>query len=181
MVGRFLKGDFGSLAQVDPYLVSYTYALDRLAAKDELLDWLAEGNTVVANRYTTSSMAFQSARVPKAKRQSFISWLYELEYKQNRLPKEDIVLYLYVPVDISQKLLAKKAKDSSRRYMGKKDKDINEANIKYQKEVVAMYLTLAKKYKHWEIIDCTDKKGNILAAEKIHGKILTALKNNKLL
>jgi dTMP kinase len=181
MVGRFLKGDFGSLSQVDPHLVSYTYALDRLAAKDELLDWLNDGNMVVANRYTTSSMAFQAARVPKTKRKAFVNWLYELEYKQNRLPKEDIVIFLYVPAEVSQKLLDKKAGAKSRRYTGGKKKDINETNVDYQKEVINMYLQLAKQYRHWHIIDCVDKKGNILSREEIHQKVIDTLEKKKLI
>jgi len=181
MVGRFLKGDFGSLKQVDPHLISYTYALDRLTAKDELLDWLQEGNTVIANRYTTSSMAFQAARVPVKKRKAFVNWLYELEYKQNRLPKEDIVLFLHVPVDVSQKLLNKKARAKSRRYTGGKKKDINEANVNYQKEVLKMYLKLAKKYRHWQVINCVDKKGNILSRKEIQEKIIKALEKKKIL
>jgi len=36
----------------------------------------------VANRYTTSSMAFQTARVEKSKREEFLKWLYEMEYKE---------------------------------------------------------------------------------------------------
>ena len=175
MVGRFLKGDFGSLKQVDPHLVSYTYALDRLAAKDDLLEWLKEGNLVVANRYTTSSMAFQAARMPSAKRQQFINWLYELEYKQNRLPKENIVIFLYVPVEVSHKLLMKKAGSSERRYTGCRQKDINEENITYQKKVLSMYLQLAKKYKHWVIVNCTDRKKQILSKQAIHEKILDIL------
>jgi dTMP kinase len=42
MVGRFLRGEFGRINEVNPYLASLTYALDRLTAKDELEDWLEE-------------------------------------------------------------------------------------------------------------------------------------------
>jgi dTMP kinase len=175
MVGRYLKGEFGSLQSASPYLTSLFYALDRLTARDEIIDWLEEGNTVVANRYTTSSMAFQTVRVEKEKQPEFLKWLYDMEYKEHKLPKEDVVLFLYVPVEISQKLLEQKNK---REYMGGKKKDINEADVKYQKDVLKLYLELAKKNPHWEVIKCVDGRGKLLAIPKVHMKVITALKKH---
>lgn len=180
MVGRYLKGEFGGLNSASPYLTSLFYAMDRLTARDEIIDWLEEGNTVVANRYTTSSMAFQTARVEKEKRPEFLQWLYDMEYKEHKLPKEDLVVFLYVPVEISQKLLDKKAKSEGRRYTEGKKKDINEADVEYQKEVLKLYLDLSKKYKHWEVIKCVDAKGNLLSIEKVQGKIVAALKKHNI-
>lgn len=180
MVGKFLAGELGKLDQVNPYLASLVYALDRLAARDEMVDWLEEGNVVVANRYTTSSFAFQTVRVPRLEREDFLKWLYQMEYKEHKLPKEDVVLFLYVPVEVSQRLLAKKAKSEARRYLKRGKKDINEADVEYQKKVLKMYLHLAKKYKHWEVIKCVDSKGKILPVGKVHKKILAVLKKRKI-
>lgn len=177
MVGRYLSGEFGSLESSSPYLTSLFYAMDRLTARDEIVDWLEEGNTVVANRYTTSSMAFQTARVEKEKRDDFLKWLYEMEYKEHKLPKEDIVIFLYVPVEISQKLIEQKAK---RNYTKGQKKDINEANVAYQKEVLDLYLELSKKYKHWEVIKCTDSAGKLHSIDKVHKKILTILRKHRI-
>lgn len=177
MVGRYLSGEFGSLDSASPYLTSLFYALDRLTARDEIVDWLEEGNTVIANRYTTSSMAFQTARIDKEKREEFLKWLYEMEYKEHKLPKEDLVLFLYVPVEISQKLIEQKAK---REYTKGQKKDINEANVAYQKEVLKLYLELAKEHKHWEVIKCTDSAGKLLPIEKVHGKILVVMKKHEI-
>lgn len=181
MVGKFLSGELGKLDQINPYLASLIYALDRLAARDEMVDWLEEGNVVVANRYTTSSFAFQTVRVPKSEQKDFLKWLYRMEYKEHKLPKEDVVLFLYVPVNVSQKLLVKKAKSGARRYLKNGDKDINESDVTYQKKVLRMYLDLAKQYKHWEVIKCVDSKGNILSVAKIHKKIIAVLKKRKIL
>lgn len=176
MVGRYLAGEFGSLESSSPYLTSLFYALDRLTARDEIVDWLEEGNAVVANRYTTSSMAFQTARIDKEKREDFLKWLYEMEYKEHKLPKEDIVIFLYVPVEISQKLIEQKA---ARDYTGGKKKDINEANVAYQREVLKLYLELAKENKHWEVIKCVDSRGKLLPIPVVHERIVVALKKHK--
>jgi dTMP kinase len=173
MVGRYLSGEFGSLESSSPYLTSLFYAMDRLTARDEIIDWLEEGNLVVANRYTTSSMAFQTARVEQENRAEFLKWLSDMEYKEHKLPKEDLVIFLYVPVEISQKLIDQKAQ---RDYVGGKKKDINEANVAYQKEVLSLYLDLAKKNPHWVVISCVDTEGELYSIENIHNKIITTLK-----
>ena len=151
--------------------------MDRLTARDEIVDWLEEGNTVVANSYTTSSMAFQTARIEKAKREEFLKWLYDMEYKEHKLPKEDLVIFLYVPVEISQKLIEQKAK---REYAKGKKKDINEANVAYQKEVLDLYLELSKKYPHWEVIKCIDGSGELLSVSEVHRKIVAVLKKHQI-
>lgn len=181
MVARYLSGEFGGKDSASPYLSSLFYALDRLTARDEIISWLEEGNVVVANRYTTSSMAFQTARIEKAKQEEFLKWLYEMEYKEHKIPKEDLVLFLYVPVEISQKLLDKKAGTQARRYIKGKKKDVYESDVEYQKKVLKLYLDLAKKYPHWEVIKCVDSHGKLLSIEKVHGKIILAIKKHKIL
>lgn len=180
MVGRYLSGEFGSKESSSPYLSSLFYALDRLTARDEIVDWLEEGNTVVANRYTTSSMAFQTARIEDSKQEDFLKWLYEMEYKEHKLPKEDAVVFLYVPVEISQKLIDEKnAKD--RRYAKGKAKDTYEADVSYQKKVLELYLDLAKKYPHWIVIKCVDSKGKLLSIPDVHKKIVSELAKRKVI
>lgn len=177
MVGRYLAGEFGNMESASPYLSSLFYAMDRLTARDEIVDWLEEGNTVVANRYTTSSMAFQTARIEKDKQDEFLRWIYAMEYKEHKLPKEDIVIFLYVPVEISQKLIEKKDK---REYIKGKKKDIHESNVEYQKKVLELYLELAKKYSHWVVIKCVDDKGKLLSVEAVHKKIVSVLRERGL-
>jgi len=179
MVGRYLKGEFGNKESASPYLSSLFYAMDRLTARDEIIDWLEEKCVVVANRYTTSSMAFQTARIPKKEQETFLKWLYEMEYKEHKLPKEDLVIFLYVPVAISQKLIEQKEKEQ-RRYTKGKKKDIYEADLQYQKDVLELYLKIAKRYKHWEVIKCIDSKGKLLSIEKVHKRVVAALKKHKI-
>jgi dTMP kinase len=179
-VGRFLRGEFGTNLEVNPYLASVLYAMDRLTARDELIDWLKNKNIVVANRYTTSNFAFQSAKLPASKRKKFIDWLYQMEYKEHGLPKEDVVLFLYVPLSVSQKLLEKKQGTKARRYI-KKGKDIHEQDVEFQRQVLKMYLKLCRQFKHWEKIVCVDNKNQILPPDKIQKKIIQILKKRKII
>ncbi len=176
VVGRFLAGEFGGVNEVSPYLASLAYALDRAAAKKEMDDWLGHGGTIVSNRYATSNMAHQGARLPEEKRKEFLDWIDELEYKVHKIPREDIVIYLHVPWRIGMELTKKKG---LRAYLGGK-KDILETDENHRAESEVMYLSLAKKRKNWVVIECVID-GVILTKEMIHEKVLDVLRNKKLL
>ncbi len=173
MVGRYLKGEFGDVNEVSPYLVSLAYAVDRAGARDEINDWLVKGGIVLTNRYTTSSMAYMSAKLPAKKREEFIEWLDELEYRIHRMPREDLVIYLDVPPKIGQELVGKKG---NRSYVGGAKKDIHERNLAYLEEVEKTYLDLIKKKKNWVKIDCT-KDHSIRSKEEIHQEIVKVLQD----
>jgi dTMP kinase len=174
LVGRFLAGEFGQLDQISPYLSSLAYALDRASVKEEMDEWLAKGGVIVCNRYVTSNMAHQAARLSEEKRQEFLNWIDELEYRQHKMPRPDLVIYLYVPWQIGLKLTEKKAK--KRGYV--KEADIAEKDIHHRQEAEKMYLYLAKNKKNWVKIDCVIER-KILPIEEIHKKIVEVI-NTKL-
>jgi dTMP kinase len=175
-VGRFLKGEFGKLKEVSPYLSSLAYALDRLTSKNQILDWLESGQIVVADRYVTSSLAHQAVKLKGKEREKIINWIYEMEYKQHRMPKENIVIYLYVAPEIADKLILQKAK----KYRGKQKRDIEEG-LAYQRQVTNLYLQLVKKYRHWVKIDCLDRKGQLKSKKQIHDLVVQTLQDRKIL
>src|SRR3990167_8453524 len=110
-VAKFLRGEFGNIDQVSPYLASLAYALDRASAKNEMEFLLKKGGYIIANRYATSNIAHQGAKFFSIKeREHYLKWVYELEYKIHRIPKEDIVIYLYVPWQIGSKLTENRKK-----------------------------------------------------------------------
>ncbi|MEX0621436.1 MAG: thymidylate kinase [Candidatus Woykebacteria bacterium] len=170
-VARYLKGDFGDVDAVSPYLISLAYSLDRATAKREMNAWLREGKIVLANRYATSNMAHQAAKLPEKKRKEFLDWLQELEYRVNKIPKEDLVIYLHVPVGIARQLL-----------IGRGKRDIHEKKFEFLTQSEVMYKKLSRRFKHWVKIDCLDKKsGILLAKEAVHKKVLRSLKKQNLI
>ena len=176
-IGRFLKGDFGLIEKNHPYIVMFPYAADRWQAKPDMERALEEGKIVISNRYT-SSAAYQTARLPREEQMKFIDWSYSVEYEAFGIPREDIVIFLYVPHSVSQKLIEQK---NNRKYMGNaKKKDIHESNDALMREVEQVYLRFAKRFPHWVMIDCT-KHGEILSKEEIHQKVLSVLKRKRIL
>lgn len=177
IVGRFLAGEFGKLDDISPYLASLAYALDRASAKEEMDMWLARGGVIVSNRYATSNMAHQGARLPEEKRNEFLEWIDELEYKVHKIPREDIVIYLHVPWEVGVELTKRKG---DREYISGKSADIAEADMDHRKAAELMYLHLAKKRKNWVVIECIEN-GKILPKDSIHAKILSVLREKNIL
>ena len=69
-------------------------------------DWGAfyeAGGLVIADRYTTSNAVHQASKLPPEERTVFLNWLFELEYGKLGLPKPDLVLYLDMPTEITEK------------------------------------------------------------------------------
>ena len=67
LIARFLRGEFGSAAEVDPYLVALLYAGDRKDAAVMINGWLNEGRYVIADRYVTSNFIHQASKIDDKK------------------------------------------------------------------------------------------------------------------
>ena len=167
MVARYLHGDFGKLNEVDPYFASMLYAGDRMSASAVIKKWLSSGMFVVCNRYIGSNIAHMAGKLrSQSEKSKFIKWLEELEYEENRIPHEDLVIFLYVPVAVSRKLIKNRKLD------------IHEADLNYLGRVLDVYELYAKNHKNWVKVDCTDN-GQIVPKEEIHKKVLEVLKKRK--
>ena len=46
--------------------------------------------------------------------------------------------------------------------------------------MLKLYLELAEKHPHWVVIKCVDSKGKLLTVEKVHEKVITAIKKFKI-
>lgn len=160
-ITKYLRGDFGEPTKINPYFTSLPYAIDRLLAKPMLLNWLQEVQVVIADRYAFSNLAFGAAKLPPKDKEEFIKWATKLEFSENQIPRPQLILYLYVPFTISQKL------------MFSREKDGHEKAVSYQKEVEKEYLKLAKG-KDWVKVDCV-KDGELLTKEEIHQKLIKIL------
>jgi dTMP kinase len=171
LVARFLNGEFGSLASVDPHFSALLYAGDRLEAKPTMEAALSAGKALLADRYVASNLAHQGSRVAAGKRDEFLSWLRQLEYGVYGLPQEDIVIYLRVPVAEAHRLVGRKA---ARDYTEKKH-DIQEADLDHLAAAAKLYDDLAKQ-PNWVRVECYDAATQALRKpEAIHEEILAAV------
>src|SRR5690606_12245312 len=121
LIGECLAGQHGDFPTLDPYIASVLYAADRFESKAKLERWLQEGRVVVLDRYVSANQIHQGGKTldPK-KRKRFLEWLDRMEFGVFGLPRPDLVLYLDVPYEVSQRLLAGKGLKDKKTYLKKK-------------------------------------------------------------
>ena len=169
LVKMYLKGDFGKdPGDVNAFAASVFYAVDRYASfKSNWGKYYNDGGTVVSGRYTTSNAVHQASKLPESEWESFLSWLYDFEYNKIGIPKPDKVIFLDMPIEVSQKLLSK-------RYSGDESKkDIHESNTEYLDRCRKAAVFTAK-YSGWEIIPCAEN-GQPRSIEDIADDVLKSV------
>jgi len=171
LVARYLNGEFGSLASVDPHFSALLYAGDRLESKSLMEATLHSGKMLLADRYVGSNLAHQGARIGLERRTEFLAWLQQLEYRVYALPAEDLVVYLRVPVAQAHHLIGKK---TARDYT-KLRHDLHEADFAHLESAAEVYDALAHQL-HWLKIDCFDEaSGALRPPAEIHEEVLAAV------
>lgn len=127
LVKMYLAGRFGNNpSDVNAYAASSFYAVDRYVSYNcYWKEAYQNGELFLADRYTTSNAYHQLTKTPKAEWDSYLEWLEDFEYEKLGIPRPDAVIYLDMPIDISQKLM-------TGRYKGDESKkDIHEKDVSY--------------------------------------------------
>lgn len=169
LVKMYLNGNFGTNPNdVNAYAASVFYTVDRYASyKAKWGEYYKNGGTVVSGRYTTSNAVHQASKLSEDKWEDFLSWLYDFEYNKIGIPKPDKVIFLDMPVEVSQKLLTK-------RYEGDNSKkDIHESDTEYLDRCRKAAVFTAN-YSGWEIIPCADY-GEARSIEDIANDVLNSV------
>lgn len=155
IITEYLNGNFKEENPLkSAYSASTLYAVDRYTSYKS--DWgkdYESGKNIISARYTTSNAIYQMTKLEKSLWNDYCSWLYDLEYNKMGIPRPDAVIFLDVPVEISQKLL-------SVRYNGDESrKDIHESDINYLRKCreSALYASSHEnKNTPWHIINCCE-------------------------
>ena len=169
LLKMYLNGQFGDKpSDVNAYAASVFYTVDRFASfKTDWGEYYNAGGTVIAGRYTTSNAVHQTGKLPREDWADFLDWLYEFEYQKIGIPKPDAVIFLDMPITVSQKLM-------SGRYRGDESKkDIHEKDTEYLDNCRKAALFTAE-YSDWQIISCA-KGQNPRSIEEISDDILSAV------
>lgn len=169
LVKMYLAGEFGKNPEdVNAYAASAFYAVDRFASfKTIWKDDYEKGAVILADRYTTSNAYHQMIKQPEENWDNYIEWLEDFEYNKIGIPKPDLVIYLDMPVEISQKLMSK-------RYEGNESKkDVHEANVAYLNACRKAASYAAEKM-GWVKIACSDGE-NARSIESIAEEIRASI------
>ncbi len=175
LIARFLRGEFGGVQEVDPYLVALIFAGDRADAAPQIRQWLAEGKAVVLDRYVYSNVGFQCAKLPAGEeRDRLADWIVNLEFGHNALPRPDLSLFLDVPFAFTERKLSEVRESDDRDYL-QGGQDIHEASLQLQQDVRSVYLASAAKDPSLRVVDCSDASGAMESPEGIFAKIRAEL------
>lgn len=189
LVKMYLAGEFGKNANdVNAYSASVLYSVDRFASfKKDWEEFYNNGGIVISDRYTISNMIHQIPKIEieydnikennfikkeqnnnsvESEKQKYLDWLIDLEWNKIGIPVPDLIFFLDMPFEFSQKLM----KDRANKITGEEKKDIHEKDKKYMEKSYNCAKELAKKY-NWEVISCV-KNDKLKSIEEINEEIM---------
>ena len=171
LISRFLRGEFGSNETVHPQLVALLFAEDRHGAAPQIRKALADGKTVLLDRFVYSNIAYQCAKLPEGpERERLRNWIFETEFGPFGLPRPDLNLFLDVPISFVEERLAAQRKGHDRDYLAG-SADIHEADIAFQKTVCSIYRAEAAADPSFLRVDCAGPDGRMLPPETISSRV----------
>ncbi len=171
LVKMYLAGEFGKDPEdVNAYAASTFFAVDRYASwKQDWRGFYREGGIIVADRYTTSNAIHQCCKLPREKWDKYLDWLTSFEYDLLGIPAPDLVIYLQVDVEDTQKLM-------NVRYHGDENKkDIHEGNVGYLRHAREAAEYCAGKM-GWKTVQC-HRDGKMRGVSEIHAEVMRLVRD----
>ena len=170
LIRMYLNGAFGSKPEdVNACAASIFYAVDRYASyMTEWREYYNKGGVVLSDRYTTSNAVHQGAKLPPEEQPAFFDWLYDLEYVKLGLPRPDLVIFLDVDLETSERRIARRAQ----KHGG--GSDIHERDVEYLQLCLDTGRRAAAHY-GWRVVDFM-KDGAEREADEKHEEIFGIIK-----
>ena len=169
-VEKYLKGEYGSPNEISPYFINSLYATDRgITWYTKLKKLYDEGKIILLDRYTTSSLIYQSSLIEDIEeRKEFINYIRDFEYNKIGIKEPDCVIFLSAPFDLVTKIR------NSRKQNDGVENDIHEKNLDFMKKVYdnAMFIS---DYLSWDKVRC-DNTDNMRNVDEIHAIVYTLVK-----
>jgi dTMP kinase len=169
----YWKGDsawFGEADSLDPKIASLYYAADRKASAEEIYKIINSGCNLILDRYYTSNMAHQGGKIESSQeREEMFEWLRNLELDILKIPKEDIAIFLHMPLEVAQILRRNRTEEKA---------DGHENNAEHLKRAEKTYVELSKLY-NWKKISCAPDKttSSLKTPGEIHEEVYKIVKN----
>ena len=169
-VEKYLKGEYGSINDLSPYFINSLYANDRgITWYTHLKKLYEKGDTILLDRYTTSSLIYQSALIEDInEKKKFIDYVIDFEYHKIGIKEPDNVIFLCAPFDLVTEMRNKRKQNEG------VTNDIHERNLEFMKKVYDSAIYIAD-YLSWDKVKCND--GNKMRyIDDIHEEIYNLVK-----
>lgn len=169
-VEKYLQGEYGKVSELSPYFINSLYAQDRaITWKTELEPLYNEGKIILLDRYTTSSLIYQSAVIEDIEeRKAFIDYVTDFEYNKLGIQKPDKVIFLTAPFDLVQSM--RRARQNNDGVQN----DIHERDMAFLKIVYDNALFVAD-YLSFDIVECSTND-KMDSPSEIHNKVYRLVK-----
>lgn len=178
LIGKFLRGGFGTIDAVHPQLVALLFAEDRHGAAPAIRETLSRGGTVLLDRYVYSNIAYQCAKLSDAQEaEDLREWILNTEFGHFGIPRPDLNIFLDVPLGFVEQSLGRSRQGSDRSYLGGAE-DIHEADIDFQRRVRDMYRRQVSLDPSVKVVDCSAPDGSMLPPDEIFGMIKKIVDEN---
>lgn len=177
LVEKYLADEFGFPRELSPYFVNSLYATDRAVTWHQKLKPLYDkGHTILLDRYTPSSIIYQSALIEDEKeKKNFFHFVEDFEYEKIGIKRPDTIIFLHAPFElVTQMRMKRKSNDGI-------DNDIHERALDFMRKVYDNAMFVAD-YLSWDKIDCSNgnaENPNLRTVLEIHEDIYRLVKLKK--
>lgn len=170
-VEMYLKGDYGSPEELSPYFVNGLYAMDRaIAWHTKLKEKYEQGETILLDRYTTSSLIYQSALVDDiGARKEFIDFMIDFEYEKLGTKEPNSVVFLHAPFDLVTAIRGMRGDN------GGVKNDVYERDLELMRKIYNNAMFVAD-YLNWDGINCA-YANKLKTIDEIHEDIYKLIKS----
>lgn len=167
-----LDGKRGDFMATDARIASTLYAADRFESKPRLEQWLAEGKIVVLDRFVSSNMMHQGAKIANPDElESFLGWLDHMEHGVFGLPRPDMIVYLEVPYTVRETL--KRTAIAAGKHNA--ELDAAERDHVHQQQVEERAAIIVANKNNWQKVNCCEGE-MIRSREDIHADVYALVK-----
>lgn len=155
-IKMYLNGEISNnIEDISTYACSALYSIDRYITYKKDLESIfnQEDAIIITDRYVSANVIHQASKIDSLEeRIEYLEWLYNLEYERFGVPKENIVIYLDMPIWTSQELMNKRyGADNTK-------KDLHERNTEYLEKCRETALKSIKYLNsvgdNWKVINC---------------------------
>ncbi|MBP9717097.1 MAG: deoxynucleoside kinase [Candidatus Pacebacteria bacterium] len=176
--GRLLRecldGKRGDFIATDPRIASTLYAADRYESSATIREWLESGAVVILDRYVSSNMLHQGAKIfDEEELSNFLTWLDAMEHGIFAIPRPDVIVYLDVPFAVRKKLKAEAV--AAGKHGTEVKVDQAEANDQHQQDSEENAKRLVALHNEWRTVVCVDGE-TLLTREAIHEQVYETVK-----
>lgn len=157
-VEEYLKGEFGD--KLNPYLVSTFFGLERFGIyMKDIKGYIDERYVVICDRYIYSNLIYQGSLIDNiVEKDKLFNWILDFEYNICSLPKEDMVIFMDLTLDINLNILN-----------SRNNKDIYEENYNFLRKCHDNAKYISNKY-GFKNVKCDNGK-ELYSIECINDKI----------